>query len=163
MRGYKSWRNFAESPKGEVRRIPIPRTPVNKGKEKAGDPFFRTPASLPHPLARGKQGLTPSAVKGCYFGLITPQVAGMVASWGSDGSNSLLPAASKSYLPLSLRSTPCWTMAFLPRFLATSADTMRVRSYSTVPLALATGKRSTASPLLGLVSPVVVKETWMGP
>ena len=25
---------FAESPKGEVRRIPIPRTPVNKGKKK---------------------------------------------------------------------------------------------------------------------------------
>jgi hypothetical protein len=25
--------NFAESPKGEVRRIPIPRTPVNKGKK----------------------------------------------------------------------------------------------------------------------------------
>src|SRR5215204_1459533 len=40
-----------------------PRTPVNKGKEKAGDPYCRTPASLPHPLARGKQGLTPSAVK----------------------------------------------------------------------------------------------------
>jgi len=29
--------NFRESPKGEVRRIPIPRTPVNKGKkEKKG-------------------------------------------------------------------------------------------------------------------------------
>jgi hypothetical protein len=26
--------NFAESPKGEVRRILIPRTPVNKGKQK---------------------------------------------------------------------------------------------------------------------------------
>ena len=26
--------NFRESPKGEVRRIPIPRTPVNKGSEK---------------------------------------------------------------------------------------------------------------------------------
>jgi hypothetical protein len=24
--------NFAECPKGEVRRIPIPRTPVNRGK-----------------------------------------------------------------------------------------------------------------------------------
>src|SRR5215211_9198779 len=47
----------------ELRRIHLPRTPVNKGKEKAGDPYFRTPASLPHPLARGKQGLTPSAVK----------------------------------------------------------------------------------------------------
>jgi hypothetical protein len=78
-------------------RIPLPRTPVNKGKEKAGDPYFRTPASLPHHLARGKQGLTPSAVKRCYlFGLITPQVAGRVASWGSEGSSSLLPAALKS-------------------------------------------------------------------
>jgi hypothetical protein len=26
--------NFRESPNGEVRRIPIPRTPVNKGKRK---------------------------------------------------------------------------------------------------------------------------------
>jgi hypothetical protein len=26
--------NFAESPNGEVRRIPIPRTPVNKGKKR---------------------------------------------------------------------------------------------------------------------------------
>jgi hypothetical protein len=26
--------NFRECPKGEVRRIPIPRTPVNKGKKK---------------------------------------------------------------------------------------------------------------------------------
>jgi hypothetical protein len=25
--------NFGECPKGEVRRIPIPRTPVNKGKK----------------------------------------------------------------------------------------------------------------------------------
>jgi hypothetical protein len=50
--------NFVELRVCEVRRIPLPRTPVNKGKEKAGDPYFRTPASLPHPLARGKQGLT---------------------------------------------------------------------------------------------------------
>jgi hypothetical protein len=28
------WANFAESPKGEVRRIPIPRTSVNKGMKK---------------------------------------------------------------------------------------------------------------------------------
>src|SRR5215203_5577652 len=28
---------FAESPKGEVRRIPIPRTPVNKGKRRHWD------------------------------------------------------------------------------------------------------------------------------
>jgi len=32
MRGYKPWRNFREFYKGEVRRIPIPRTPVNKGE-----------------------------------------------------------------------------------------------------------------------------------
>ena len=31
----KAWRNFGESPKGEVRRIPLPRTSVNKGKKKA--------------------------------------------------------------------------------------------------------------------------------
>jgi hypothetical protein len=31
-----------------------------------------------------------------YTGLITPQLAGMVASWGSDGSSSLLPAERKS-------------------------------------------------------------------
>jgi hypothetical protein len=28
--------NFRESPKGEVRRIYIPRTPVNKGKKRKG-------------------------------------------------------------------------------------------------------------------------------
>jgi hypothetical protein len=27
-------RNFGESPKGEVRRIPLPRTPVNKGNKR---------------------------------------------------------------------------------------------------------------------------------
>src|SRR5215203_2563486 len=110
-----------------------------------------------------ESGALASAVKGCYFGFITPQVAGMVASWGRDGSSSLLPAALKSYLPLSFRSTPCCTMAFLPRFFATSAETERVRSYSTEPFALATGKRSTARALSGLVSPLVVKETWIGP
>jgi hypothetical protein len=30
---------FVESPKGEVRRIPIPRTPVNKGMNKAHSPL----------------------------------------------------------------------------------------------------------------------------
>src|SRR5215208_4958718 len=30
VKGYKGWRNFRESPKGEVRRIPIPRIPVNR-------------------------------------------------------------------------------------------------------------------------------------
>src|SRR5215208_561469 len=34
VKGYKGWRNFGESPKGEVRRIPIPRTRVNKGMRK---------------------------------------------------------------------------------------------------------------------------------
>jgi hypothetical protein len=42
----------------ELPRIPLPRTSVNKGKEKAGDPYFGNPASLPHPLARGKRGFT---------------------------------------------------------------------------------------------------------
>jgi hypothetical protein len=36
--------NFGECPKGELRRIPIPRTPVNKGKKKAGT--FDSPGSL---------------------------------------------------------------------------------------------------------------------
>src|SRR5829696_10474068 len=36
VKGYKGWRNFRESPKGEVRRIPIPRTSVNKGKKRKG-------------------------------------------------------------------------------------------------------------------------------
>src|SRR5215208_6377680 len=40
-RGYA---NFAESPKGEVRRIPIPRTSVNKGKRKGW--VLRDPALL---------------------------------------------------------------------------------------------------------------------
>src|SRR5215208_5409487 len=157
--------NFLELRKAEVqlRRITIPRRWVNKGKKKGRGPVLQDPGLITLPPSLEESGTLPSAVKRCYFGLITPQVAGMVASWGSEGSSSLLPAALKSYLPLSLRSTPCWTMAFLPKFFATLADTMRVRSYSTVPLALATGKRSTARPLLGLVSPVVVKETWIGP
>ena len=68
-------------PAYQLLRIPLPRTPVNKGVKKGRDPYFRTPASLyttPSLWLRG--GLTTSAVKGCYFGLITPQVAGMVAS-----------------------------------------------------------------------------------
>jgi hypothetical protein len=79
-----------------VPRTHLPRTSVNKGMKKGRDPYSRTLASLPHPLARGKRAL-PNAIEGCYFfGLITPQVAGMVASWGSEGSSSLLPAALKS-------------------------------------------------------------------
>ena len=31
--GYSLYTNFRERRKGEVRRIPIPRTPVNKGKK----------------------------------------------------------------------------------------------------------------------------------
>jgi hypothetical protein len=34
MNGYKGWRNFREFYNGEVRRIPIPRTWVNKGIKK---------------------------------------------------------------------------------------------------------------------------------
>src|SRR5215204_4517423 len=37
--------NFAESPKGEVRRIPIRRTPVNKGKKWKGRSCY-APASM---------------------------------------------------------------------------------------------------------------------
>jgi hypothetical protein len=32
MKGYKVWRIFRECSKGEVRRIPLPRTRVKKGK-----------------------------------------------------------------------------------------------------------------------------------
>src|SRR5215210_935004 len=157
--------NFLELRKAEVqlRRITIPRRWVNKGKKKGRGPVLQDPGLITLPPSLEESGTLPSAVKRCYFGLITPQVAGMVASWGSEGSSSLLPAASKSYLPLSFRSTPCCTITFLPRFLATLAGTEKVRSYSTEPFALATGKRSTASALLGLVSPLVVKDTWMGP
>jgi hypothetical protein len=38
--------DFAEFPKGEVRRIPLPRTWVNKGKEKGQGCY--TPALLAH-------------------------------------------------------------------------------------------------------------------
>jgi hypothetical protein len=40
MRGYKAWRNFRESPKGEVRRNPIPRNTVNKGRKKGWESSF---------------------------------------------------------------------------------------------------------------------------
>jgi hypothetical protein len=63
-----------------LRRIPLLGSRVNKGKKKGRDPYSRTPASLYTTPRSGKGGLTTSAIKGCYFGLITPQVAGMVAS-----------------------------------------------------------------------------------
>jgi hypothetical protein len=69
---------------------------VNKGKKKGRGPVLQDPG-LVTPPRRSRKGTLPSAIKGCYFfGLITPQVAGMVASWGSEGSSSLLPAALKS-------------------------------------------------------------------
>jgi hypothetical protein len=37
--------NFREIPKGEVRRNPLPRTPLNKGKEEGRD-FGRAPVLL---------------------------------------------------------------------------------------------------------------------
>ena len=63
--------NFSEPRKAEVQllRITLLRASVNKGKKKAGVLEYGSSASLAHPLARGS-----------YFGLITPQVAGMVAS-----------------------------------------------------------------------------------
>ena len=53
-----------------------------------------TPASvLPPPSQEGKRSV---ALPYLPIGSMTPQLAGMVASWGSEGSNSLLPAALKS-------------------------------------------------------------------
>jgi hypothetical protein len=49
--------NFAEYPKGEVRRIPLPRTPVNKGKRRKGRSLLEVGTSAKthlgelHPLA----------------------------------------------------------------------------------------------------------------
>jgi hypothetical protein len=47
MRGCKTWRNFLELRLGEVqlRGIPLPRTPLNKGKKKDRGSF--TPSALP--------------------------------------------------------------------------------------------------------------------
>ena len=60
---------------------------------KGRGPRVRVPGLLSTP-PRSRKWALPNAIEGCYyFGLITPQVAGMVASWGSEGSSSLLPAA----------------------------------------------------------------------
>jgi hypothetical protein len=72
--------NFRELWIGEVRRIPLPRTPVHKGKEKGPGPKVRDPGLLTPPPSLEENGVLPSAIAGCYFGLITPQVAGIVAS-----------------------------------------------------------------------------------
>ena len=32
VKGYERWRNFRECPQGELRRIHLPRTSVNKGR-----------------------------------------------------------------------------------------------------------------------------------
>src|SRR5215211_9006744 len=47
VKGYKGWHNFREHLRGEVRRIPIPRTRVNKGTQKAGTLIPRPSYSLP--------------------------------------------------------------------------------------------------------------------
>ncbi|CAM5563350.1 hypothetical protein SCALM49S_09172 [Streptomyces californicus] len=91
-----------------------------------------------------------------------PQVAGAVASWGSFGSSSLLPAP-KSYFPSSFRSIPCWTTCKSLRWSATSRETVIVREYVSLPSLSATGIRSTARPLSFDVSPLVVKEMLMSP
>jgi hypothetical protein len=81
-------------------------------------PYNKTPAgSRYYPSSKG-QPLT---------GRILPQLAGIVASCGSEGSRSLGPAASSSYTPLPLRSTPCWTMANSPSLPDTSLGTPNVR------------------------------------
>jgi hypothetical protein len=45
VKGCNAWRNFREFYKGEVRRIPIPRTPLNKGKKK-GRSYYARPFLL---------------------------------------------------------------------------------------------------------------------
>src|ERR687897_717720 len=42
----KAWRNFREGPKGEVRRISIPHTPVNKGMRKGRGCYEPRPSQL---------------------------------------------------------------------------------------------------------------------
>ena len=42
----------------KLSRIHLLGTSVNKGKKKGRGPKVRAPASLPHPLTRGKRGLT---------------------------------------------------------------------------------------------------------
>ena len=44
--------NFRECPKGEVRRIPIPRTPVNKVKKKGHSPVGLDPSHSSRPCRR---------------------------------------------------------------------------------------------------------------
>src|SRR5215211_8601730 len=52
--------NFLELRKVEVqlRRIPLPRRGVTRARRRAGVPKYGSPASLPHPLARGRRGFT---------------------------------------------------------------------------------------------------------
>ena len=59
---------------------------MNKGKEEGRGVVPRPPLAL----------LREELLEPYFTGLINPQVAGMVASWGSDGLSSLLPAALKS-------------------------------------------------------------------
>src|SRR5215212_7742288 len=62
VKGYKGWHNFREHLRGEVRRTPIPRTPVNKGKRKGRSPVGLAPYhSLLVPFSGGRRrGLAPS-------------------------------------------------------------------------------------------------------
>jgi hypothetical protein len=46
MSGYKAWRNFREIVIGEVLRISIPRTQVNKGKKIQGPRLFERASAL---------------------------------------------------------------------------------------------------------------------
>src|SRR5215208_942476 len=51
LRSRRSRTNFGESPKGELRRIPIPRTPVNKDKKEGPQPRRPRPFPLFPPLS----------------------------------------------------------------------------------------------------------------
>jgi hypothetical protein len=77
----------------ELRRIPTSTHLGEQGQEKGPEPLEEEPGL----------GILPPYLRGCLItlpyranGVMTPQVAGMVASWGSDGSSSLLPADLKS-------------------------------------------------------------------
>jgi hypothetical protein len=64
MKRYKGGRNFRESPKGEVRRIPIPRTSVDKGKNKGrGEPY----APARPPSFRGTYIVLATFCPGSFF------------------------------------------------------------------------------------------------
>src|SRR5919112_3377032 len=69
--------NFRECPKGELRRIPIPRTPVNKGKKKR-----RAGAITPRPSYKGQFAAGASLPHDGYLGAVLKrQVVSSGCKW----------------------------------------------------------------------------------